>query len=76
VEDRTQLSLEAVEAEQALELPTRELLSLVNANLALPINAALSANILSDGAAALSSAQQNAPINQGMVGSNPLLGGH
>ena len=76
MEDRTQLSLEAVEAEQALELPTRELLSLVNANLALPINAALSANILSDGAAALSSAQQNAPINQGMVGSNPLLGGH
>ena len=76
MEDRTQLSLEAVEAEQALELPTRELLSLVNANLALPINAALSANILSDGAAALSNAQQNAPINQGMVGSNPLLGGH
>jgi len=76
VEDRTQLSLEAVEAEQALELPNRELLSLVNANLALPINAALSANILSDGAAALSSAQQNAPINQGMVGTNPLLGGH
>ncbi|TME31587.1 MAG: hypothetical protein E6I75_18130 [Chloroflexi bacterium] len=76
MEDRTQLSLEAVEAEQALELPNRELLSLVNANLALPINAALSANILSDGAAALSSAQQNAPINQGMVGTNPLLGGH
>jgi len=76
VEDRTQLSLDAVEAEQALELPTRELLSLVNANLALPINAALSANVLSDGAAALSSAQQNAPINQGMVGTNPLLGGH
>ena len=76
MEDRTQLSLEAVEAEQVLELPTRELLSLVNANLALPINAALSAIILSDGAAALSSAQQNAPINQGMVGTNPLLGGH
>ena len=76
MEDRTQLSLDAVETEQALELPTRELLSLVNANLALPINAALSANILSDGAAALSNAQQNAPINQGMVGSNPLLGGH
>ena len=76
MEDRTQLSLAAVEAEQALELPNRELLSLVNANLALPINAALSANVLSDGAAALSSAQQNAPINQGMVGTNPLLGGH
>ena len=76
MEDRTQLSLAAVEAEQALESPNRELLSLVNANLALPINAALSANVLSDGAAALSSAQQNAPINQGMVGTNPLLGGH
>jgi len=70
------MDLWRTEAEQALELPNRELLSLVNANLALPINAALSANILSDGAAALSSAQQNAPINQGMVGTNPLLGGH
>jgi hypothetical protein len=75
VEDRTQLSLEAVEAEHALELPTRELLSLVNANLALPVNAALSANVLSDGAAALSNAQQNAPVNQGQLGS-PLFGTH
>ena len=65
-----------LEQQQLSELPNREAMSLVNANLALPINAALSANILSDGAAALSSAQQNAPINQGMVGSNPLLGGH
>ena len=73
MEDRTQLGLEAVEAEHALELPNRELLSLVNANLALPINAALSGNILSDGAAALSSAQQNAPIDQGQLGA-PLFG--
>ncbi len=57
------------------ELPDREALSLVNANLALPINASIAANVLSDNAAALSNAQQTTPINQGMMGSNPLLSG-
>jgi hypothetical protein len=60
--------------EYAIELPDREALSLVNANLALPINAALSANVLSDSAVAASSAQQQAPISQGMMTTNPLLG--
>ena len=63
------------DAEQiAVELPDRQALSLVNANLALPINAAVAANVLSDNAAALANAQQSAPLNQGMMGSNPLLG--
>jgi hypothetical protein len=61
-------------AEQVTALPAREELSLVNANLALPINAALSANVLSDNAVAASSAQQTTPINQGMLtGSLPSL---
>jgi hypothetical protein len=65
----------AYETEQdVVELPEREALSLVNANLALPINASIAANVLSDNAAALSNAQQQTPINQGMMGSNPLLG--
>lgn len=55
-------------------LPDRAAMSLVNANLALPINLALAANVLSDGSAALAGAQQNTPINQGMLSSNPLGG--
>ena len=66
------LSAEQVEAQRVSELPAREVLSLVNANLALPINAALSANVLSDGAVAYSNAQQVAPVDQGtLVGGLP-----
>lgn len=74
MEHRTQLGLHTIDAEGAIELPNREVLSLVNANLALPINAALSANVLSDSAVAASNAQQTAPVSQGMMGTNPLSG--
>jgi hypothetical protein len=46
------------------ELPSREAMSLVNANLAAPINAALALNVLSDNSVALAAAQQYAPIAQ------------
>ena len=45
-------------------LPDRAAMSLVNANIAAPINAALALNVLSDGSAALANAQQTAPIGQ------------
>jgi len=51
---------------QAVELPDRENMSLVNANLAAPINLAAALNVLSDGSTAVAGAQQIAPINQGM----------
>jgi hypothetical protein len=76
MQDRMHLSVCCVESEQVMELPDRMALSLVNANAALPINAALSANVLSDSAVAASNAQQTAPISQGMMGTNPLLAGH
>ena len=60
--------------EYAVQLPDREALSLVNANLALPINAAVAANVLSDNAVAAANAQQSTPINQGMMGTLPTLG--
>jgi hypothetical protein len=50
----------------AVQLPEREAMSLVNANVAAPINLALAANVLSDNSVAIASAQQYAPINQGM----------
>ena len=47
------------------ELPERAAMSLVNANLAIPINAAIAANVLSDNASAIAGAAQTAPIVQG-----------
>jgi len=46
------------------ELPERAAMSLVNANLAIPVNAAIAANVLSDGSVAWADAQQNVPIDQ------------
>ena len=46
------------------ELPERAAMSLVNANLAIPINAAVAANVLSDNAIAYADASQITPIDQ------------
>jgi len=48
------------------QLPERAAMSLVNANLAIPVNVALAANVLSDNAAAVAEAQQAADIAQGI----------
>ena len=48
------------------ELPERAAMSLVNANVAAPINAALALNVLSDGSTAIANAEQTAPITQGI----------
>ncbi len=53
-----------LEQEGAEELPDREAMSLINANIALPINAAVSANVLSDGATAIADATQDAAVDQ------------
>ena len=47
------------------ELPERAAMSLINANLAIPVNAAIAANVLSDGSIAYADAVQQAPIDQG-----------
>jgi hypothetical protein len=61
-----ELSLREVD-ELAIEaLPDRAAMSLVNANLAIPVNLALAANVLSDGAVAAAGAAQNTPIDQGI----------
>jgi len=61
--DRT-LSAEEIDSQEAAELPDREEMSLVNANVAIPVNAAVAANVLSDGSTAAANAVQNAPITQ------------
>jgi hypothetical protein len=60
-EQRTTSSMDKaeLEAEMGRELTDREAMSLVNANLAAPVNAAVAANILSDNSVAYANAEQN-----------------
>jgi hypothetical protein len=46
------------------ELPERAAMSLINANVAAPINAAIALNAVSDGSVAIANAQQSADITQ------------
>jgi hypothetical protein len=46
------------------ELPERAAMSLVNANIAIPINAAVAANVLSDNAQSIANAAQSGQIGQ------------
>jgi hypothetical protein len=54
----------SVDRERAEALPDREAMSLVNANLAIPINLAAALNVLSDGSIAYADATQTTPIDQ------------
>ena len=47
-------------------LPERAAMSLINANIAAPVNAALALNVLSDNSVAYATATQTAPIVQGI----------
>ena len=58
------LSKEELHAIAGEELPERAAMSLVNANIAIPINAAIAANVLSDNAIAAAQAAQTTPIDQ------------
>jgi len=63
-----------LEQQQLSELPDREAMSLVNANVAIPVNLAAALNVLSDGSIAAAGAQQNTPIDQS-TGSTLMPGG-
>jgi hypothetical protein len=58
------VSREELEQIAGEQLPERAAMSLVNANIAIPINAAVAANVLSDGAIAYADAAQTTPIDQ------------
>jgi hypothetical protein len=64
-EQERPLSNDELETEEASALPDREAMSLVNANLAIPVNAGIAANVLSDGANATGDATQTGGITQG-----------
>ena len=61
----SELSPEELEAQDGEQLPDREAMSLINANLAAPVNAAVAANVLSDNANATATATQTVDIDQG-----------
>ncbi len=63
-EKQQEVSQEEVDAQGGEELPDREAMSLVTANVAAPINAAAALNVLSDHSTATATATQTAPINQ------------
>jgi len=58
------LTREDLEQLAGEELPERAAMSLINANIAIPINAAIAANVLSDNAIAYAEAAQVTPIDQ------------
>jgi hypothetical protein len=62
--DYRSLSREELEELAGEQLPERAAMSLVNANIAIPVNAAVAANVLSDGSTAWAQATQQTPIDQ------------
>ena len=62
--DKPGLTPEELEEQGGEQLPDREQMSLINANIAVPVNAAVAANVLSDGSIAYADATQDTPIDQ------------
>ena len=58
--ERTDLSDEELEGQDPEQLPDREAVSLIDANVAAPVNAAVALNVLSDDSAAIDNAEQTA----------------
>jgi hypothetical protein len=61
----TELTEEELAAQEGSELPDRNAMSLINANIAIPVNLGLAANVLSDNATAYADATQGPDITQG-----------
>jgi hypothetical protein len=58
------LTPEELDQQVAEELPDREAMSLVNANVAAPVNLAAALNVLSDNSVAYANAQQTGDVTQ------------
>jgi len=58
------LSAAELDAASGEQLPDREQMSLLNANIAAPVNAAAALNVLSDDSTAVADATQSADISQ------------
>jgi len=58
------LSPDELDQQEAAELPDREAMSLINADVAAPINLAAALNVASDNSVAYANAQQTTDITQ------------
>jgi hypothetical protein len=65
------LSREELDQLAGEALPEKAAMSLINANVAAPVNAALALNVLSDNSAAVANAEQSADIDQSAGSFNP-----
>ena len=63
-EEYRKLSREELDQLAGEPLPERAAMSLINANIAAPVNAAVALNVLSDSSAAIANAEQTANIDQ------------
>jgi hypothetical protein len=63
-EEYRKLTREDLDEMAGEPLPEKAAMSLINANIAAPINAAVAANVLSDNSIAYADATQTAPITQ------------
>ena len=58
------LTPDELEAQDGERLPNREAMSLIDANVAAPVNAAAALNVLSDDSTAVAHAQQTVDVDQ------------
>ena len=65
--DVEQVTSEELESQSAEQLPDREAMSLIDANVAVPVNAAVAANVLTDESIADADADQTGDIDQDNV---------
>jgi hypothetical protein len=63
-QDEQELTSEELEEQGGEQLPDREAMSLINANVAAPVNAAVALNALSDDATAVANAEQTVDLDQ------------
>ena len=63
-ETRPEMTDQEIEQQSGEELPDREAMSLINANVAAPVNAAVALNALSDHSTAIANAEQTNQITQ------------
>jgi hypothetical protein len=63
-EKKPEMSQQELEQQSGEALPDREAMSLINANVAAPVNAAVALNVLSDGSVAYANAEQSNDITQ------------
>jgi hypothetical protein len=71
IEEYRKLTKEELEQLAGEPLPERAAMSLINANVAAPINAAVALNVASDNSVAYANAEQNVDIDQSAGSSGP-----